>query len=357
MSPACFRIWLSALSLSCLARTPVSQATPPSPAVRVSTSLPFQAGHEPALAFDSKLETFFTSTKPAKDGDDFLVTLPTPTELRQVRALTGTPNGVNQLVFGALEMSLDGTNFVVAAPLINGEARASSFKDPVRALRIRCTGAGRAPLSIREFILESHTPLPPVRFVTRVEVDYSHAPECQAFGTRAGGLAEEWYPRIRELLGGGGPPPYPVIKLTFLPMEGVASTSADHIRVSADWVTRKAPNDFGMVIHELTHVAQDYRNGGEGWLTEGIADYIRDYHFEPGARKIHMDPDKASYRDGYTTTAAFLEWLEDHKDAHVVSKLNAASRQRKPIAPVFQQATGLELDELWAEFVGSTRGK
>ena len=35
------------------------------------------------------------------------------------------------------------------------------------------------------------------------------------------------------------------------------------------------PEDTGMVIHELTHIIQNYPSPDPGWVTEGIADYIR----------------------------------------------------------------------------------
>src|SRR4051812_38846659 len=116
-----------------------------------------------------------------------------------------------------------------------------------------------------------------------VEVDTSKAPECVAFAEESKALVEEWDAKIDEILFGKGHPlPTEKVRLSFEPMKGVASTSKNEIRVSAEWVTKKAPNDYGMVIHELTHVVQDYRSKGEFWVTEGIADYIRDKHFEPG---------------------------------------------------------------------------
>ena len=114
-----------------------------------------------------------------------------------------------------------------------------------------------------------------------VHLDTTRAPECAAFATKSKALVEEWYPKINEILFGTDHPlPSAEVSLIFEPRKGVAETSGHVIRISAEWVTKKAPNDYGMVIHELTHIVQDYRGQGEGWLTEGIADYIRDRHFE-----------------------------------------------------------------------------
>jgi hypothetical protein len=184
-----------------------------------------------------------------------------------------------------------------------------------------------------------------------VTLDTKKAPECAAFAEKSKALVEEWYPRINEILFDKGHPlPATEITLIFEPMKGVAHTAKNVVHISAEWVTKKAPNDYGLVVHELTHVVQDYRGKGEGWLTEGIADYIRDRYFEPGVRHDHIDPDKSSYRDGYGTAATFLIWLEDHKDKDIMRKLNIASHDGKYSPALFQQYCGADLDTLWKEF-------
>jgi hypothetical protein len=190
----------------------------------------------------------------------------------------------------------------------------------------------------------------------KVMVDTAKAPECAAFAERSKALVEEWYPRINEILFDQGHSlPATEITLIFQPMKGVASTQKNVMRISAEWVTKKAPNDYGMVVHELTHVVQDYQGKGDGWLTEGIADYIRDRYFEPGVRHHRIDPDKSSYRDGYGTAATFLIWLEEHKDKGIVRKLNIASHDGKYSPALFQQYSGADLDTLWKEFVDTYR--
>ncbi len=214
------------------------------------------------------------------------------------------------------------------------------------------------PRLIFTFLLAAHAAGLAADTRAKVHVDFSAAPECEAFALRAKANCEEWYPRINTLLNGTNAPlPYAEVFLTFKPMKGVAATSANRITISAEWVTKKAPNDHGMVIHELTHIVQDYRGKGVGWLTEGIADYVRDYHFEPGARRIRINPDKASYRDGYTTSAAFLKWLENTKDNEIVRKLSIASRENKYRDELFKDFTGKTLDEIWREFTDSLRKK
>ena len=189
-----------------------------------------------------------------------------------------------------------------------------------------------------------------------VHVDTTKAPECEAFAAKSKALVEEWYPRINEILFGKDHPlPAADITLIFEPMYGVAHTAKNVMHISAKWVTQTAPNDYGMVAHELTHVVQDYRGKGESWLTEGMADYIRDRYYEPGARKQRIDPDRSSYQQGYGTAAVFLIWLEATKDKDIVRKLNIASHDGNYSPALFQEYGGADLDTLWKQFADTYR--
>ena len=188
----------------------------------------------------------------------------------------------------------------------------------------------------------------------RIEVDYSKAPECEAFAKKAKTIAEEWYPRINEILNGKDKKlPYDKVVLSFEPMDGVANTSGNHIRIAADWI-KKEPNDYGMVIHEMTHVVQNY-HGGVFWATEGIADYVRYERYEPGKQKWKIDPDKSSYRQGYGIAGAFLAWLEKNKDREIIQKLNAALHDGSYKPQLFQKSCGAGIGDLWTEFADTYR--
>jgi hypothetical protein len=110
-----------------------------------------------------------------------------------------------------------------------------------------------------------------------------------------------------------------------------------------------------MVAHELTHVVQDYKGRGEFWLTEGIADYIRDRYYEPGVRHHRIDPETASYTKGYGVAAAFMIWLEKEKSKDVVRKLNIASHDGAYRPELFKELCGADLDGLWKEFAETQR--
>jgi len=239
--------------------------------VVISTSLSLRSDHQPELACDGRDDTWFLSFRPARDGDDFLLTLPAPAQLTGVTVTTGTGDGENRLEYGSLETSVDGSNFTFAAAFVHGDARVTGLKEPVRAVRLRVTGQGRAPLAIREFTLHSPTPLPKARLMTRVEVDYSATPECAFFARRAKALAEEWYPRIGEVLWKGAMPArFSVVKLHFVPgkiKDFIGYTTGNGtIMIAADWVMTHTPRDYGLVIHELTMWSRPMAAAGRAGL-------------------------------------------------------------------------------------------
>lgn len=191
----------------------------------------------------------------------------------------------------------------------------------------------------------------PARAAVKVTVDVSEVPELSEWAGAAKRLVEEWYPQIADLLRSEGFSPPTEIKLVFKKeMKGVAATSGTTISIAANWV-RQRPDDYGMVIHELTHVVQAYPKPDAGWLVEGIADYIRCFHFEPKAKLGPIDPSRQSYRDGYRTTAMFLAWIERTHDKAIVRKLNQALRMSRYRYDLFKEYTGQSLDRLWADFL------
>lgn len=189
------------------------------------------------------------------------------------------------------------------------------------------------------------------RVIARVLVDSRETPDLANWGRHAGELSALWYGRIADLLPSDGFKPYGEVTLIFrADMEGVAATGGNNIFIAAKFV-RNNTNDFGMVIHELTHVVQAYPSGGPGWLVEGIADYIRLAHFEPHATRPQLDPSQAKYTDAYKTTAIFLEWLQQHGNPGLVKQLNAALRQQRYKDEIFRELTHKDIGTLWTEFV------
>lgn len=186
----------------------------------------------------------------------------------------------------------------------------------------------------------------------KVTIDTSETPELADWAAKAKGLVEEWHPKIAERLASEGYSPPGEVAIVFKKnMRGVAGTSGNKIAVSAKWVTDH-PDDFGMIIHEYTHVVQSYPKYDPVWLVEGVADYIR-YHVMEPKKAPRFDVRKVRHTDGYGVTAAFLAWAEKTYDKDLVTKLNAALRETKYTEAMWKESTGKTLDELWKEFVAS----
>lgn len=186
-----------------------------------------------------------------------------------------------------------------------------------------------------------------------ITVNAQEAPDLTLWGTNMKRLCEKWYPKIAAQLKSDGFTPPETVEIVIkkeLPIP--AQTIGTTIEVNAV-DTRKNHGDLGMMIHELTHVIQSYprQKSDLGWLVEGIADYIRFWVYEPKTKQSKIDVTKATYKDGYRVTAAFLGWLSLKYDKDIVNKLNAKLRKGRCDETIFKDLLDKSVDDLWKEFV------
>lgn len=133
--------------------------------------------------------------------------------------------------------------------------------------------------------------------------------------------------------------------------KGVAATSGAIVRVNPEWM-HKHPEDLDVITHEAMHIVQSYPDrAGPGWITEGIADYVR-YKFgvnnEAGKWSLPEYNVKQSYRDAYRVTARFFLWIEKNYKRDLVKKLDADMRQKEYTQEFWKRETGKTIDELWS---------
>ncbi len=190
-----------------------------------------------------------------------------------------------------------------------------------------------------------------------VKVVFDGAPSdfVRSWADEAAQQVREWWPQVARLLATEKFQPPATLTLLFKSLPKLpAFRTAEGLTISTEWIT-KHPEDFGMIIHEMTHAIQDYHGVPQdaGWLTEGIADYVRYWHYEPEVPHRRIDPAKASYRDGYSTTGAFLAWIIVKYDRRAVRTLDAALRAGKYTDAIFEEITGKALNPLWSEFIAS----
>ncbi|RFM30579.1 basic secretory protein-like protein [Deminuibacter soli] len=132
--------------------------------------------------------------------------------------------------------------------------------------------------------------------------------------------------------------------------DGVAATGDGVARYNPIWLL-KHPEDIDVVTHEVMHIVQAYPDdAGPGWLTEGIADYVRyDYGVNNAAAKWALPAFAPTqhYDNAYRITARFLVWLEKNKKAGIVQTLDKSMRTKTYTPEIWKKLTGSTLDELW----------
>lgn len=189
----------------------------------------------------------------------------------------------------------------------------------------------------------------------RVSIDSSRSQEHRAWAESAERMANEWYPRLGNLLSSSPRFELPRVVIELSPdYDGVAAASGRRITLSSKWVRDHPVDARGVVVHELVHVVQAYPENREGWVTEGIADFIRYGIFEAWPLEKFPRPHKPHpYTDGYQTAGGFLLWLEGEASPGVVRRLNSALRGGTYGPGTFRAITGRSADDLWAAYAAS----
>lgn len=135
--------------------------------------------------------------------------------------------------------------------------------------------------------------------------------------------------------------------------DGIAAAGGGVIRFNPEWF-KKNPKDIDIVTHETMHLVQNYpNNAGPGWITEGIADYVR--------HTMGVDNEGANwslpeyrpnhkYTDAYRITARFFLWIEKNKKKGIMKSLDAQMRNKTYTEDFWVKMTGKNVDELWKEY-------
>ena len=238
---------------------------------------------------------------------------------------------------------------LLAAGILSAQAAMAASPAPAPA--------AKSPLNDPEYFARHLYPLSKPLRTPKVVIDVSDSPESRAWAEQAKKLTEEWYPHLTQILATEDFKPKKTLKLIFKKGIGPPAYASDgNITIKAEWIAAH-PDDFGMVIHELTHVIQSYPGGQgrikPGWLVEGIADYVRWWRYEPEAPRTPVDPEKASYRDSYRTTAWFLAYVTGRYNRTLVYQLDRALRNGTYSDELFQKIAGKPLDDLWKEFAAT----
>lgn len=134
---------------------------------------------------------------------------------------------------------------------------------------------------------------------------------------------------------------------------GVAYANDGRVTVSSKWLHAK-PNDLDLITHEIMHIIQSYPNGaGPGWLTEGIADFVR-YKYgvdnEGAGWSLPEFSAEHHYTNSYRVTARFLVWISQNHDKKFVRRMDDKLRADDYSPKLWEKYTGHDVDQLWDDY-------
>ena len=189
-----------------------------------------------------------------------------------------------------------------------------------------------------------------------VQIQYSEK-DFKPWVVKAAKELTIWYPKIAKLIGvKQNKPTQPIVVVIKTHGNGVAGTMGHHIEVNGDYL-RGHMNDVGMIVHEETHVVQAYPTYKPWWLVEGIADWVRWFHYEPKSARPHVNPATANYNQGYQVTASFLYWANKKYDHSLVKDLSQALQANKYSKQIWVKDTGKSINELWSTYIAQLKAK
>lgn len=135
--------------------------------------------------------------------------------------------------------------------------------------------------------------------------------------------------------------------------DGVAYADKGAITISAEWL-KNHPKDTDLLVHELMHLVQSYTSSNiPFWLTEGIADFVRDefgVNNKTSGWKLSSYVEGQKFTDAYRTTASFLRWITQNYDESFVVKMDENLRGGTYSEDLWKKFTGSNVSDLWMEY-------
>ncbi|KAJ6640778.1 hypothetical protein Bhyg_05710 [Pseudolycoriella hygida] len=187
-----------------------------------------------------------------------------------------------------------------------------------------------------------------------INVDTSQAPDLANFGSRVASELKQWYPKIRDILSSPNYSPPTTINIKFdKDYNGVAYASENQIVGSVNYY-RKNQADAGSMVHEMVHVIQHYKKC-PSWLTEGIADWIRYFVYEPDRKPKKPTPDQ-HYTNGYGVAAYFLQFIIDSPpklQPNMIYWVNKDCREGTYADSIWKRLTGKTVDQHWNDMMNT----
>ncbi|MEV7027501.1 basic secretory protein-like protein [Kitasatospora sp. NPDC093558] len=195
---------------------------------------------------------------------------------------------------------------------------------------------------------------PPTAGRPTIDLDYSQAPDLGPWLEQQKRTVADYYPKISSLItrGAFAAPTYFRIIMDPTLTKNPAYTTKNlgngvmEIHVNIGY-TRANKGDTGFLVHEAVHVAvwNNPARGHDWWLGEGLADWVRDYNFQPGTGAQHFGPDD-HYDSGYQATARFIDYVsKTYNQPDLAYRLNTTDYD----GSIWARLTGKSPEQLWNE--------
>ncbi|MEE1788743.1 basic secretory protein-like protein [Streptomyces sp. SP17BM10] len=195
---------------------------------------------------------------------------------------------------------------------------------------------------------------PPTAGRPAIDLDYSQAPDLGPWLEQQKRTVADYYPQISNLLTEGAFPAPTYFRIIMdpalkdHPAYATYANGANEVHVNIDY-TRNNRGDTGFLVHEAVHVAVWNNPHGPDkehwWVGEGLADWVRDYNFQPGTGAQHFGPND-HYDSGYQATARFIDYVShayDKPDLAYLVNMNPDDDG------IWARLTGKGPDQLWNE--------
>lgn len=193
-------------------------------------------------------------------------------------------------------------------------------------------------------------------------VEFKGTPEIKELAERARQIGNESYPKVLKVLGENpseAPRQFTVVfqnhasVKTLMNDDSGGYTKGGKIYLGLDWLTNTPEVLDGYLVHEMTHIAQNYNwrtTSAPAYWTEGIADYVRYRLGYTNWQCAKCSAQCPHYTSGYMCAAAFLLFLDSQYTNDLVPKLNRTLHHNSYSDKFFERATGKPLKQLWADF-------
>jgi len=193
-------------------------------------------------------------------------------------------------------------------------------------------------------------------------VDCTQAADMAEHSGRLRRVANDAYPKILSILKDTGRRAPRSFEIVFTNQLGgnVGQTVGGTIYLNAHYIATPArpagmfqrPADVDAVlVHEMTHMAQQYDAKAAVHWAEGMADYIcARLGYTNDLNCPYCSATYPHYRSGYQCAAAFLSFVERQYAPDIVPQLHRRLRLGSYRDSFFREICGKELDELWSDF-------